>query len=41
MEILAREWKVDKSSIVKSGEGSYYLTGYNKQEREGGSSDEI
>ncbi len=41
MEILSREWKEDVSSFTKSGEGSYYLTGYNKQEGEGGSSDEI
>ncbi len=41
MEILSREWKEDVSSIVKSGEGSYYLGGYNKQKREGGSKDEI
>lgn len=41
MEILAREWKVDLEAIVKSGEGSYYLYGYNKQEAEGGFYHEI
>jgi glycerol-3-phosphate dehydrogenase len=41
MEILSREWQEEVSSIVKSGEDSYYLTGYNKQEREGGGKDEI
>jgi glycerol-3-phosphate dehydrogenase len=30
MEILSREWKVDISTVVKSGEGSHLLTGYNK-----------
>lgn len=32
MEILAREWKVDIASIVKSGKESYLLTGYNKED---------
>jgi glycerol-3-phosphate dehydrogenase len=30
MEILSREWKVDISTVVKSGEESHLLTGYNK-----------
>ncbi len=41
MELLAREWKVDVEAIVKSGENSQYLTGYNKQEKEGGFHHEI
>lgn len=41
MELLSREWKKDLASIVKSGEGSHYLSGYNKQRGEGGSQDEL
>ncbi len=36
MEILAREWDTDISEVVKSGIDSYILTGYNKQNKEGG-----
>ncbi|WP_312368742.1 NAD(P)/FAD-dependent oxidoreductase [Lachnoclostridium sp.] len=32
IEILARELKVDPSTITKSGEGSNFLTGFNKEE---------
>lgn len=41
MEILAREWKVDVEAIVKSGENSCYLTGYNKDENEGRNHHEV
>jgi glycerol-3-phosphate dehydrogenase len=36
MEILSREWELDINTVVKSGEGSYLLTGYNKQNEERG-----
>ena len=41
MEILSREWKEEVGSIVKSQEGSNYLTGYNKQEWNRGGKNEI
>ncbi len=36
MEILSREWEADINTVVKSNEGSYLLTGYNKQDKERG-----
>ena len=36
MEILSREWGTDINTVVKSSEGSYLLTGYNKQDKERG-----
>ncbi len=36
MEILSRECGVEIDTILKSDEGSYLLTGYNKQDTEGG-----
>ncbi len=36
MEILSREWETGINTIVKSEEGSYLMTGYNKQDKERG-----